>query len=154
MNKTILLKNLANYVEDKISADKLNKNNYIGVDNILPNRGGIKTSEYFYGKGKVTAFKKGDILIGNIRPYFKKIWLATFDGGCDTDVLCIRPKEEELSSFLYSTLSTDFFFNYVVKGAKGSKMPRGDKKHIMEFPIMDISNKKVIGDFIVAINEK
>ena len=74
MNKIILLKDYAYYGVEKISADKLTKDNYIGVDNILPNRGGIKTSDYFYGKGKVTSFKKGDILIGNIRPYLKKIW--------------------------------------------------------------------------------
>ncbi len=154
MNKIILLKDYAYYGVEKISADKLTKDNYIGVDNILPNRGGIKTSDYFYGKGKVTSFKKGDILIGNIRPYLKKIWLATFDGGCDTDVLCIRPKEAISSEFLYSALSTDFFFNYVIKGAKGSKMPRGDKKHVMEFPILDINNKQAVGNFIVNINNK
>ena len=153
MNKIILLKDYAYYGVDKISADKLTKDNYIGVDNILPNRGGIKTSDYFYGKGKVTSFKKGDILIGNIRPYLKKIWLATFDGGCDADVLCIRPKEAISSEFLYSALSTDFFFNYVIKGAKGSKMPRGDKKHVMEFPILDINNKQAVGNFIVNINK-
>lgn len=154
MSKLILLKDCATYVDEKIDADLLSKRNYIGVDNLLPDRGGITTSEYFSGKGKITAFKKGDILIGNIRPYFKKIWLATFAGGCDADVLCIRPNKDISSKFLYAALSTDFFFDYVVKGAKGSKMPRGDKSHIMQFPIINIRNKHQVGDFIVSLNNK
>lgn len=154
MNKLALLKDYANYVDEKINKRELNRTNYIGVDNILPDRGGIKTSEYFSRKGKAIAFKKGDILIGNIRPYFKKIWLATFEGGCDADVLCIRPKDNISSEFLYAVLSTDFFFDYVVKGSKGSKMPRGDKNHIMQFPIMDIDNKQRIGEFVVRLNKE
>ncbi len=154
MNSTHLLKDFAFFVNEKIPASTLNATNYIGVDNLLPDREGVVPSDYFSGKGKVTKFKKGDILIGNIRPYFKKIWLATFNGGCDADVLCVRSKGIISSAFLYAVLSTDYFFDYVVRGAKGSRMPRGDKNAIMNFPIFNVENKTRIGNFIVSINTK
>lgn len=148
------LKDLAYYVNDKISVKSLNPSNFIGVDNILPNKKGVKKSLYVPTSGKATLFQKGDILIGNIRPYFKKIWLATFDGGCSQDVLCIRPNNPKYKEYIYSVLSQDYFFEYDMMGSKGSKMPRGDKKHIMDFPIVKINNPEKVGSFIVDIGRK
>ena len=90
MSKT--LSDISYYVTDKVGFQSLNETTYIGMDNMVPNRGGVKASEYVPSEGQMTAFKKGDVLIGNIRPYFKKIWLAEFDGGCSPDVLCVRAK--------------------------------------------------------------
>lgn len=137
MNK---LSDYADYVEEKINNSFLTNKTYIGVDNLLPNRSGITFSNYKSNDGTSTKFKKNDILIGNIRPYFKKIWLAYFDGGCSTDVLCIRPKNEKQSKYLYCLLSQDSFFDYDMAGSKGSKMPRGDKNHIMNYPVNFIDN--------------
>lgn len=148
------IKDIAYYVTDKVRTDSLTPETYIGTDNILPNRGGIVSSSYFSDDGEVVRFKKGDVLIGNIRPYFKKIWLATFDGGCSPDVLCLRSKGEVSPEFLYCILSQDRFFEYDVRGAKGSKMPRGDKDHILEFPIDLVSGWDRIGSLIVDFNEK
>lgn len=142
------------YVTEKIDINKLNANNYIGVDNLLQNKNGIKISEYLPEEGTAIRFKKGDILLGNIRPYLKKIWLATFDGGCSPDVLCIRCKNFKDSKFIFSVLSDDNFFEYVMKGSKGTKMPRGDKNHIMNYSFIDIEGKDEIGNFIYQINEK
>lgn len=150
----MVLKDIADFVTDKVSVKQLNESNYIGIDNMLPNRGGIVCSEYLPEKGYATAFCKGDILIGNIRPYFKKIWLSTFDGGCSPDVLCLRSNGTVSPEFLYSCLAQDAFFDYDIKGAKGSKMPRGDKNHILKFQIVDIENKESVGKFINAITEK
>lgn len=145
------LKDYAYYVEDKIDNCLLTNKTYIGVDNLLPNKSGITLSNYKPNEGKSIKFQKNDILIGNIRPYFKKIWLATFNGGCNTDVLCIRPKNALHAHYLYSVLSQDSFFDYDMAGAKGSKMPRGDKKHIMNFPIKVIDNYEQIGKIIIDI---
>ena len=76
-----------------------------------------------------------DILISNIRPYLKKIWFADFEGGCSNDVLCIKSLNQKHSYFIYYTLEQDSFFNYVMAGSKGTKMPRGDKQWIMDFKI-------------------
>lgn len=148
------LSDLSSYVSEKIPVAALTNQTYIGVDNMLSNRGGVKPSEYVPEAGLVTKFEQGDILLGNIRPYFKKIWLAEFDGGCSPDVLVIRPKHGVSSKFLYAYLSTDGFFDYDMKGAKGSKMPRGDKDHIMRYEITIPDAQEKIGSFIININEK
>ena len=148
------LSDLSSYVSEKIPVAALTDQTYIGVDNMLSNRGGVKPSEYVPEAGLVTKFEQGDILLGNIRPYFKKIWLTEFDGGCSPDVLVIRPKHGVSSKFLYAYLSTDGFFDYDMKGAKGSKMPRGDKDHIMRYEITIPDAQEKIGSFIININEK
>lgn len=149
-----LLKDCAYYVTDRISSSNLTAENYIGVDNMLPNKAGVTLSESVPTSGDVTAFNVGDILIGNIRPYFKKIWLATFDGGCSPDVLCIRCNRDVPPEYLYGVLSQDSFFDYDMAGSKGSKMPRGDKNHIMNYPIPILNDMSKIGNFIIDINDK
>ena len=149
-----LLKDCAYYVTDRISSSNLTSENYIGVDNMLPNKAGVTLSESVPTSGDVTAFNVGDILIGNIRPYFKKIWLANFDGGCSPDVLCIRCNRDVPPEYLYGVLSQDSFFDYDMAGSKGSKMPRGDKNHIMNYPIPILNDMSKIGDFIIDINAK
>lgn len=133
--KKTTLEKLALYVDEKIKNSDLDKNTYIGTDNLLPNMQGRSLSDYLPNDGQSTMYKSGDTLIANIRPYFKKIWFADGCGGCSPDVLCIRARKPELAEYIYSTLSRDAFFDYDMAGAKGSKMPRGDKGHIMAYPI-------------------
>ena len=135
----------SSYVTDRIDNNQLMSTNYVGVDNLLPNKAGRKNSDYVPSDGQSTRFQPGDILIGNIRPYFKKIWLADREGGCSADVLCIRPNKGIDPRFLYAYLSTDSFFDYDMAGSKGSKMPRGDKNHIMNYPITIPDCQKDIG---------
>ncbi|SDW81322.1 type I restriction enzyme, S subunit [Lachnospiraceae bacterium KHCPX20] len=149
-----VLSDCAYYITEKIDCTLLSDKTYIGMDNMLPDKGGITESEYTPSEGTATRFKKGDILIGNIRPYFKKIWYATFDGGCSPDVLCIRGNGKLSSDFLYALLSQDAFFDYDMAGSKGSKMPRGDKNHIMNYPVPELKGYDEIGKIIVNINDK
>ena len=81
---------------------------------------------------------KNDVLVSNIRPYFKKIWYATFDGGCSNDVLVFRAKDGVSSRFLHYVLADDTFFDYSMATSKGTKMPRGDKKAIMEYEVPEL----------------
>lgn len=148
------LSEFAYFVTTKIDVKKLTRSNYIGVDNMLQNKNGITQSEYLPDNGYAIAFQKNDILIGNIRPYLKKIWLATFDGGCSQDVLCLRCNNSCLSGFIFSLLSQDCFFDYVMKGSKGTRMARGDKKHILNYKFCDIPNKEQIGQLITNLNNK
>ena len=48
-------------------------------------------------KCNLTRYKKGDVLIANIRPYLRKIWFANSDGGCSADVLVFHAKENHTS---------------------------------------------------------
>lgn len=130
------LGDISQYVTEKVDSFELNIENYVGTDNMIADMGGIQLTTSIPKSGTSTKFSVGDILISNIRPYFKKIWLSDRTGGCSADVLCIRTKKIIPKEFVYATLARDDFFNYDVAGSKGSKMPRGDKKHIMEFPIV------------------
>ncbi|MBR4791997.1 MAG: restriction endonuclease subunit S [Treponema sp.] len=124
-----------------------NLQNYITTDNILPNKQGVTKAEFIPTYGNVLKYEEYDILIANIRPYFKKIWLSNTTGMCSNDVLCIKAKKSIYNFFLYRFLWRDDFFDYVMKGAKGSKMPRGDKKHIMSMPIPIPNNNTLLESF-------
>ena len=140
------LSDFAIYATEKISSENISINQYIATDNMLSNMQGIIISQYEPLELKIQEFKCGDILLANIRPYFKKIWLSYFDGGCNSDVLVIRSKNIKNAEYVYSTLARDDFFSYNVAGAKGTKMPRGDKTHIMQYPIL--SNEILTKSFV------
>ena len=136
------LEHVCDYVNNRTTSSM----NYISTENMLPNKGGISESTII-PPGTTIEYKIGDILISNIRPYFQKIWCADRCGGCSADVLCIRAKENTDSKYLYYLLSQQAFFDYVMSGAKGCKMPRGDKKQIMQWPVnipaIDVQKKVV-----------
>lgn len=135
---------VADYVSSKVSTSQLSLQDYVTTDNLLQNKCGRECAENLPPQSvKVTAYKPGDILVSNIRPYLKKIWYANSEGGNSADVLTIRAKEDFEKLYIYYTLFQDSFFDYVSKGVKGSKMPRGDKNHIMNFEILVPENLQV-----------
>lgn len=155
--KKVKLKNCGDYVvSPKISTNELSQDNYITTDNMLPNKAGITKAENVPLNLKVTQFLENDILLSNIRPYFKKIWLAEFMGGCSADVLVFRTNENYDSTYIKYCLSQDSFFAYDMAGSKGSKMPRGDKNHILNFELLDldITNQRKIGHLLKSIDDK
>lgn len=127
------LKNIADYWTGKIDASVLDAANYVSTENLIPDKGGIVYSNYVPKSGKANSYSEKDVLISNIRPYFKKIWFADKKGGCSNDVLVFRAKENIEPLFLYYHLSQDAFFADMVAGSNGTKMPRGNKTSIMEF---------------------
>ena len=141
------LHHICEIVSDKISVNELNNANlastYISTENMLPNKGGVVAPSSVPTTGKVTAYKTDDVLVSNIRPYFKKIWFATNGGGCSNDVLVFRAKKDIFPEYLHYVLADDSFFDYAMKTSKGTKMPRGDKKALMEYEIvkMDYSSQ-------------
>lgn len=153
--KKYTLGEIAYFVENRISSEDILLSQYVTTDSLLQNKKGRTLAQNLPPqKCSLTHFKEGDVLLGNIRPYLKKIWFANIDGGCSQDVLVLRAKERKYSSFLYALLMQDSFFDYEMKATKGSKMPRGDKTHILNFPISNIKNKIGIGNFLSALDEK
>ena len=128
-------------------------NGYIGTEDLLSNFSGVNFD--LFRKGNGIKYKCGDTLMSNIRPYLKKTWHANCDGICSTDVLVFHPDEIE-SNFLYMIISSDKFVSYVMSAAKGSKMPRGDKKHMMQMlvGIPSIAEQKKIADFLSAVDAR
>lgn len=150
------LSEVGSYVSEKINVSKLRLENYISTENMISNRGGISLATKLPSVKTTTAFQKGDILISNIRPYFKKIWLADKSGGCSNDVLVIRSDSNFSNRFLYYVLSSDTFFDYAVSTSKGTKMPRGDKSSIMKYtvPLFSLEEQELISDILESYDEK
>lgn len=127
---------IADYSSEKIEINKLSPETYYSTENMLPSKGGIETATSLPSISQTTRCLPGETIISNIRPYFKKIFYCTEEvAGCSTDVLCFKPKYKDYSEYLYQVLYSDIFFDYMVLGSKGTKMPRGDKQQIMNYPI-------------------
>ncbi len=130
------LGDIAEYSKARISSEQLDKSNYVGVDNLLQNRAGRVDSSYVPTSGNLTKYRSGDILIGNIRPYLRKIWLADRTGGTNGDVLVIHPTDDVMNPrYLHQVLTDEKFFEYNIQHSKGAKMPRGSKPQIVQYPV-------------------
>ena len=131
------------------------ESSYICTENMKPDFGGIsfyKTSEFIDG----VCYEKGDILLGNIRPYLRKAWMADRDGVCSPDVLVLKMTDKVFSDFLYNVIANEKFLKYVMKGVKGTKMPRGDKEHVMKyvFYLPTLPEQKIIAKVLSAADKE
>lgn len=150
------LSSIAYYVTDKISSNDISLAEYVTTDCILQNKKGREIATNLPPQPCcLTRYQHGDVLIANIRPYLKKVWFADIDGGASSDVLVFRVKEGHSPSFLYAVLLQDSFFDYVMQGAKGSKMPRGDKEQILRYEMPTLScSEESIGTFFLNLEKK
>lgn len=123
---------------------------------MLPNKGGVTEASTLPNIDLTQIYQQHDVLVSNIRPYFKKIWFADQEGGCSNDVLVFRAKEGVDPRFLYYVLADDKFFSHATATSKGTKMPRGDKKSIMEYevPDFDLDTQKKIASLLGNIDAK
>ena len=149
------LSNICEYSSKRIDSSLLTVENYVSTENMMQNKGGITLASKVPVENSVE-FLPGDILISNIRPYFRKIWLSDKKGGCSSDVLCIRALPGTDSTYLYYLLSQDSFFDYVMSGAKGCKMPRGDKSQILRWDIdlPNLEEQHRIASILKSIDQK
>ena len=149
--KMVSLQDISEYRKNKICVSKLK---YISTENMLQNFAGIipYTSEEDISG---VEFCVGDTLLANIRPYLRKAWLATHDGACSTDVLALCPLDIT-PAFLNNIIEQDRFIDYVMSGVKGSKMPRGDKAHILayETAIPSLLEQEKINSFMQLLHQR
>lgn len=150
------LSDIAKYVVSKVDSTDVLLDEYVTTDCILQDkRGRTHATNLPPNPCKLIHYKRGDVLVANIRPYLKKVWFADMEGGASSDVLVFRASNGHSSKFLYATLIQDSFFDYVMQGAKGSKMPRGDKDQIMRYELpASSSSEESIGGFIFDIDKK
>ena len=150
------LEKICMFRKKKIHVADLTTETYISIENMLPNKGGIVDAPSLPLADLTQAYEVGDVLVSNIRPYFKKIWKAKFSGGCSNDVLVLTAKENIDSDFLYYALANNTFFEYAMATSKGTKMPRGDKKSIMQYevPCYNIETQQKIASILKSIDEK
>lgn len=150
------LSDICVFRKGKVDVSKLTLKTYISTENMLPNKGGVTEANSLPKVQLTQEYKKGDILVSNIRPYFKKIWQAKCDGGCSNDVLVFQGNSNIDGDFLYYILANDDFFAYSMATSKGTKMPRGDKTSIMQYevPIFDIDTQRKIASVLRSLDEK
>ena len=155
--ETLQLADLASFSKDRVKIETLSTDNYVSTENMQQDFAGIKEAISLPSSSTAVEFQIGDILISNIRPYLRKIWMADRNGGCSTDVLSLRTRNEKVdSAFLYCCLANDGFISYVMSGAKGVKMPRGDKQHISSFSlgVPSIKEQKKISKLISLLEKR
>lgn len=154
--KIVKLGDLCEFVKEKIPVGSLTNESYISTENLLKNKRGFVPASSIPKVFTTSAFKVGDVLVSNIRPYFKKILYATFNGGCSNDVLVFRAKKDIEPKFLYYVLSADRFFDSVSVAPKGTKMPRGDKQVIMNYSVQlpTFETQKKIAAVLSALDDK
>ena len=155
--RKIKLKNVVSYSKLRSNSKDLNLETYITTDNLLQNKLGVKIANNLPPNGdSFPKYKKDNILVSNIRPYLKKIWFANRSGICSSDVLTFETQTGFSSKFIYYNLFQDMFFEHMMKGAKGTKMPRGEKSQILEFEIPDfpLPVQEKIAEFLSAIDDK
>ncbi len=150
------LAEVCSLIHESVKTRAVAKDAYVSTENMMPNREGIIFSSNIPDVETVQSYRQDDILVSNIRPYFKKIWHADRDGGCSNDVLVFRANEGILPDYLYYALATDDFFAYATATAKGTKMPRGDKKAIMQYQIPNhtISEQQKIASILKKLDRK
>ncbi len=151
------LSEIADFVTDKIPMEDVPLTDYVTTDSLLPNKEGRCVAQNMPPqKCVLTHYKCGDVLVANIRPYLKKIWFADREGGASSDVLVFRAKPGHSQEYLYASLLQDAFYDYAMKGKKGSKMPRGDKDQIMRYPIsrLSLTAEGCIGNMILSFCTK
>ena len=151
----VSLKDVADFQKERISSGLLDESTYISTENILQNFQGVQSAISIPANTNVVAYKKNDILLSNIRPYLKKVWFSDKIGGCSADVFVLRSKTCE-PKFLYNVIASDKFINYVMSGAKGVKMPRGDKNQMesFSFSIPAVAEQRKISRLFQLLDEK
>lgn len=96
-----------------------------------------------------TVFKKGDILYGKLRPYFRKCVRASYDGVCSTDIWVLRSADPTIvdDAFLYWVLADVAFSDFANQGETGTRMPRANWNHVKTYEVLlpPISEQRRIG---------
>ena len=150
------LEDVMNFSTTRINSSELNEDNYVSTENMLQDYQGIMEAKSVPEDVNVISYSCGDILISNIRPYLKKVWKATFNGGCSSDVFVLKANDNIESDYLHYVIANDKFINFVMSGAKGVKMPRGDKKQMKTYSLSlpQIQEQKKIGKMLSLLDER
>lgn len=154
--REVKLGDISDFAKGRISISEINVENYVSTDNMLPDKGGKVIASSLPITKNVLRYSKEQTLISNIRPYFKKIWFANTNGGCSSDVLVFKLTGKVAPKYFYYCLSQDSFFDYVMAGSKGTKMPRGDKQQIMMYPLLlpPLDEQKAIAATLSCLDDK
>ena len=150
------LKEISKFSKERLNSIELSCSNYVTTENMLQDYKGIVSATNLPTNTNVVKFSKGDVLLSNIRPYLKKVWYADRNGGCSTDVFVFKALPICDSNFLHHVIANDRFIKFVMGGAKGVKMPRGDKEQMITYKVglPCIEEQKKIATLLSLLDER
>lgn len=150
------LKEITKFSKERLNSIELSCSNYVTTENMLQDYQGIVSATNLPTNTNVVKFSKGDVLLSNIRPYLKKVWYADRNGGCSADVFVFKALPICNSNFLHHVIANDRFIKFAMSGAKGVKMPRGDKEQMITYKVglPCIEEQKKIAVFLSLIDER
>ena len=144
------------FSKERVNTQNLSSDNYVATENMLQDYQGIIEASSVPTNTNVIKFNKGDVLLSNIRPYLKKVWFADKNGGCSADVFVFKALSACIPDFLHYIIANDRFINFAMSGAKGVKMPRGDKEQMKTYEIglPSIEEQKKIAKLLSLLDER
>ena len=150
------LKEISKFSMERLNFIELSCGNYVTTENMLQDYKGIVSATNLPTNTNVVKFSKGDVLLSNIRPYLKKVWYADRNGGCSADVFVFKALPICDSNFLHHVIANDRFIKFVMGGAKGVKMPRGDKEQMITYKVglPCIEEQKKIANLLSLLDER
>ena len=103
-----------------------------------------------------TLFKQGDILFGKLRPYFRKVIRAPFDGICSTDIWTVRANEGIDQVYLYYCMASQPFVDFATSGSIGTRMPRAKWEYVSQYnlPVPTLSKQQEIAHILESLDNK
>ena len=150
------LKEISKFSKERLNSIELSCSNYVTTENMLQDYKGIVSATNLPTNTNVVKFSKGDVLLSNIRPYLKKVWYADRNGGCSADVFVFKALPICNSNFLHHVIANDRFIKFVMGGAKGVKMPRGDKEQMITYKVglPCVEEQKKIANLLSLLDER
>ena len=128
---------VADLKRDGVSAsDAVKSEAYVAMDDLRG--GGLVADTYALPDGVASgkyAFAQGDLLIGKLRPYFRKAGIVDRPGVCSTEILVLRPRAGHLLSVL-GAVGQPEFFDRLTAHSDGTRMPRARPQDVLEAPVV------------------
>lgn len=156
-NKKLVFAECAQEIRKTVRPEDASGTKYIGLEHI--EQGSLHLNGYGVAEDVSSAkatFSEGDILFGKLRPYFRKVVRAPFDGVCSTDIWVVRAKKGIDQNFLYYWMASQEFVTFSMQGSEGTKMPRAKWEHVgrHEIPFFDITEQRAIAHILGSLDDK
>ncbi|MBT9132345.1 MAG: hypothetical protein DDT33_00859 [Firmicutes bacterium] len=154
---TMCFDHCADLIRDIIQPNNAYGLPYIGLEHIA--EGQLTLTGHGYAD-QVTSvksrFRKGDILFGKLRPYFRKVVIAPFDGICSTDTWVVRQKQGIDQRYLFYWMASREFIEESTRASEGTRMPRAQWEFVgrLEKPVPPLREQRAIAHILGALDDK
>jgi type I restriction enzyme S subunit len=151
------LENIFYIVKEVYKPSNEHQYKYVGLEHI--EQGTLRLNGWGYSNSVQSNkyfFKKDDILFGKLRPYFRKVIKAPFDGVCSTDIWVCRAKKDFDQNFLFYFLANQEFIDTANSTDEGTRMPRADWNYLKKttWIIPPLPEQKAIAEVLSSLDDK